>query len=154
MNKETIKADSKTFKAICRVNTCIALNRYASFKKHAQNHLEELKANNGDDIRLPKDFGLHPVRRGEIMTFGEETIVDEETGAIQCLHKEIFETYSKRYVELPCAVVGEVKSTLNTAISLLPPSMRKLIEEKKEVLASRFRVEPIFEKYTGQELEA
>lgn len=154
MNKETIKVDSKTFKAICRVNTCIALNKYASFKKHAQNHLEELKASNGDDMRLPKDFGLHPISRGEIITFGEETIIDEETGAIKCLHKEIFEIYSKRYVELPCAVIGEVKSTLNAAISLLPPSMRKQIEEKQESLASRFRIEPVLEKYVGQELEA
>ncbi len=153
MDKELSKTQNKTFRAICRVNSSISLNKYESFKKYSNEYLAILKNENGEEQRLPKAFHLYPIRRGQVLTFGEETIVDVETGAIECFHKEIFEQYSQRYVELPCTMVGEVKSNFKKAINMLPKKLKKELEKQEIETTSRFRVEPILEKYTGQELE-
>lgn len=150
--KEAI-SETGTFKALCRVNTSIVLNRYPSFKKYSQKFLEQLRADNGDHLRLPPDFGYKIISRGQVLTFGDETVVDPETGVIEVFHKEIFEDLSKRFAELPCGMPGEVKANFRKAVSYMPEHIKKQMIMNEEKETARFKIEPILEKYTGQELE-
>jgi len=144
-----------SFQAIANTNFALSVNQYGPIREYNNNYLEQLKAYNatGERVTLPPHMAYRTISRGEILQFGDELIMDPETGNIICYPKEVFEEKSKYTVELPCAMGGEVEDTLNRTLAALPKNLRKKIEEENKGITARFRTVPFLEKYTGQELE-
>lgn len=136
------------FMARANVNFSIPVNKYEQVRKYNNEYLDRLKAVNGDNVRLPLSMGYRPIRRGDVLEFGDEMVMDAETGNIRVYPKEIYNDMSKKTVELPCLMHGQVDTNYNTLMTLATPAMRKEIEKHK-LDSARFQIKPFMEVYTS-----
>ncbi len=151
--KQTTLAKPGCFQAIANVNFSLPVAMYTGVKNYNDRFQKEMQSVNGTETKLAARMTLRFVTRGDILNFGPEVVVDEETGAVEVYPEQVFYDMTKRSVELPCAMMGDAKSNFEKAMAALPLNMRKEFDGKKNEVTARFRVKPILEKYTGQTLE-
>ncbi len=147
VNYENITEGVK-FKARANVNFGLPVNKFEDIRKYNASYLEKLKEINGDNIKLPLSMGYKPIRRGDILCFGDKAVIDTDTGQVKVYPIEVYDEMSKLTVELPCLMAGVVDSNLTKINALASPAMRKALEAHKGDTA-RFRVKPYLEKYDG-----
>ncbi len=153
--KQEFSSDNKVaykFKARANVNFSLPVNKFPNVRKYNEDYLQQLKEVNGENSRLPLSMNYRPIHRGDILCFGDELIMNNETGYIEVYPVEIYEKMSQMTVDLPCVMPGVVDVNLSHAKALLSPAMQKAIEAHKGDTA-RFRTRPFLEKYDENSLE-
>ncbi len=141
-----------SFRARVNVNTAIPVNIYEGVRKYNKQYLERLKAMNGENVSIPDKMNYRNVSRGDILTFADKEVVNEDTGHVTVFPKEVFDEMSSYTVELPCLLFGPVEQTYEKIKTMASPKMRKEIEKHVGDTA-RFRTVPFLEKYTGNEAD-
>lgn len=143
---------TNTFRARVNVNTCIPVNIYEGVRKYNKEYLARLKAINGDNVSIPDKMNYRIINRGDILTFADKEVVNEDTGHVTVFPKEVFDEMFRHTVELPCLLFGPVEQTYEKIKAMASPKMRKEIEKHVGDTA-RFRTVPFLEKYTGNEAD-
>ena len=142
-----------TFEAIANVSFHLPVAMFDDIKLYNEKYISEVNAVNGTNNSIPAQMNLRSIERGDIILVGDKIIVDPETGNISVYPIDIYKKLNNQYVDLPCAMLGEVDSNFDKSMQNLPYNVRKNLELQKNHITEKYRRVPVLEKYIGQELE-
>jgi hypothetical protein len=143
MSKET----PKTFKAKVNVNFSVSLMSYAKTKEILEKQVESLSQYEATGMKLPvtTQMAYRTFRVGQVLTFGDnlECNVTDDGFMITVYPKELYEQQSKRFVDMPCKIQGNVIKSFNDAYANLPFEEQESLKRKYDDLTARFHKTPV-----------
>lgn len=133
------------FKAKINVNTIVALIRYPEIKEDINKRLDQIALDNPDGRRAPSAMMANRLlHRGQTIQFGDKLELNEN-GHVLTYPKELFEQYSKRIIEMPCQMQGNVTKMFDETIQRMTAEDAEEYEQKRDIKTARFLPTPIME---------
>jgi hypothetical protein len=114
-----------TFKAISNVNILLSLNVIPEVRAWNKQKLAEMREINPSITELP-NAGVYDVTLGEVLTFGDDAVIDSDTGRVLVYPVSLWDKLMSTEVDLPNPAAGEVGTTaFNAKFKGLPDDIVK-----------------------------
>jgi hypothetical protein len=138
---------AKTFKAKVNVNFSISLMLYDKTRELLQKQMDRRTQLESPGLKLPvtTQMAYQSFRVGDVLTFGDELECNETDDGFRVMvyPKELYEQQSKRFVEMPCKVKGNVVKSFYDAFDNLPAEEQESLSKKYDDLTARFHKTPV-----------
>ena len=141
------KLKSNTFKARVNVNFSTSILVHSDLKKILEDKMSELDVLDPTGVKrqIPTTLAYQSFSCGEEIIFGDELeyISTDDQFRITVYPKKMFEIQSKRFVDMPCKLRGNVVETFNNAYKPLPDDEKRSMEAKFKDLTARYHKTPV-----------
>ena len=142
----TEKIEKRTpFTAVANVSFAMNVRNFEAKRKFNEEALAELKALEGDGVRLPAAAYYSEILKGQHIAIGDELLVNE-VGNVTQYPYSVFDLYSKCTLEAPCKLKGNTEEVFNRSLIGLDPEEIQVRLAKKDELMKRFHYIPFLSK--------